>query len=247
MAEGPLPTDDLARRVFAEALGTALLVAAVVGSGIMAERLTHDTALALLANTLPSGAILVVLITVLAPLSGAHFNPAVSMVAALRRELSLAQMALYISAQIAGGVAGTMLVHAMFALPLLEISQHARSGSNLWLAEMVATFGLVLVILGGVRSRPSAVPWLVGLYIAAAYWFTASTSFANPAVTIARALTDTFTGIRPVDAPAFIAVQIAGALLALAMGGWLWPAGVEKERLAGAHLECAPLPKPRPR
>jgi len=213
---------DLARRLVAEALGTGLLVATVVGSGIMADRLTDDGALALLANALPTGAVLIVLVTVLAPISGAHLNPAISLVMALRRALPLLVAALYVLAQLAGAVLGTMLAHAMFALPLLEASRHVRTGSSQWLAEAVATFGLVAVIIGGIRFQPTAVPWLVGLYISAAYWFTASTSFANPAVTIARALTDTFSGIRLIDAPAFIVAQLAGALCAWAFAGWLW-------------------------
>lgn len=213
---------DLRRRLVAEALGTGLLVATIVGSGVMAERLTADGALALLANTLPTGAILVVLITVLGPLSGAHLNPVVSLVMALRRVLLPGEATLYVAAQLVGGVLGTGFAHAMFALPLLDASQHVRTGAGQWLAEGVATFGLVAVVIGGLRYRRVAVPWLVGLYITAAYWFTASTSFANPAVTIARALTPTFSGIRPIDVPAFIAAQIAGALVAGAVGGWLW-------------------------
>lgn len=213
---------DLGRRLVAEALGTGLLVATIVGSGVMAERLTADGALALLANTLPTGAILVVLITVLGPLSGAHLNPVVSLVMALRRVLLPGEATLYVAAQLVGGVLGTGFAHAMFALPLLDASQHVRTGAGQWLAEGVATFGLVAVVIGGLRYRRVAVPWLVGLYITAAYWFTASTSFANPAVTIARALTPTFSGIRPIDVPAFIAAQIAGGLVAGAVGGWLW-------------------------
>jgi glycerol uptake facilitator-like aquaporin len=219
---------DLARRLVAEALGTGLLVATVVGSGIMAERLTHDAALALLANTLSTGAILVVLIAVLGPLSGAHLNPAVSLVLALRRALPAGETALYVVAQLAGAILGTMLAHAMFGLPVLEASDHVRTGAGQWLAEAVATFGLLMVILGGIRRRPSAIPGLVGLYITAAYWFTASTSFANPAVTVARALTGTFSGIRPLDAPAFIAAQIAGALAAWVIVGWLWGSSQEQ-------------------
>jgi glycerol uptake facilitator-like aquaporin len=213
---------DLGRRLVAEGLGSGLLVAGVVGSGIMAERLTQDGALALLANTLPTAAILVVLTTVLGPISGAHLNPVVSIVASLRREMSLPEAAFYVTAQIAGALSGTMLAHAMFALPLLEASSHVRTGQGQWLAEAVATFGLVAVILSGRRARPAAVPWLVGLYISSAYWFTASTSFANPAVTLARTLTDTFSGIRPADAPPFIAAQFGGALAAWALERWLW-------------------------
>ncbi len=211
----------LSRRVVAEALGTMLLLATVVGSGIMADNLTDDTALALVGNTLATGTMLVVLITVLGPISGAHFNPVVSMVFALRRELPASWLPAYIVAQIAGGIAGTILAHAMFAMPLLQASETMRSGGAQWLSEATATFGLVLVILSGLRFRADAVAWLVGLYIAAAYWFTASTSFANPAVAIARSLTHTFSGIRPVDLPGFIVAEILGALLALIFAGWL--------------------------
>jgi glycerol uptake facilitator-like aquaporin len=214
---------ELKRRFVAEALGTALLVATVVGSGIMAETLTSDGAVALLGNTLPTGAILVVLISVLGPVSGAHFNPAVTLVLALRGELPPGEAASYGLAQLAGAITGTMLAHAMFGHPILELSQHARGGAGQWLGEVVATFGLVTVILGGLRSRPETVPWLVGLYITAAYWFTSSTSFANPAVTIVRSLTDTFSGIRPIDAVAFIAAQFVGAGCAMLVGSLLWP------------------------
>lgn len=212
---------DLPRRLMAEALGTALLVATVIGSGIMAETLTKDVALALLGNTLPTGAILVVLITVLGPISGAHFNPAVSLVFALKRELSAHDALFYVVAQIVGGILGTLLAHLMFALPLVELSLKIRSGPPQWLAEAVATFGLIAVILGGLRFRSEAVPWLVGLYITAAYWFTASTSFANPAVAIARAFTNTFAGIRPIDLPGFVAAELCGALVGLALMSWL--------------------------
>ena len=212
---------DLPRRLVAEALGTAILVATVVGSGIMAQSLTTDTAIALLGNTLPTGAILVVLITILGPISGAHFNPAVSLVFALRRELPPREAALYTLVQIAGGIAGTLLAHLMFAAPLFEASTHIRTGPSQWFAEIVATFGLVAIILGGLAAQRAAIRWLVGLYITAAYWFTASTSFANPAVTIARALTDSFSGIRPIDAPAFIVAQLIGAVGGLALMGWL--------------------------
>ncbi len=211
----------LSRRLASEALGTGLLLATVVGSGIMAARLTGDVALALLGNTIATGAILFVLITILGPVSGGHFNPAVSLVAALRRELSWRDAALYGGAQVAGGVVGMLLAHAMFDLPLWQWGMQVRSGGGQWLSEGVATFGLVLVILAGMQLRREAVPALVGCYITAAYWFTASTSFANPAVTLARALTDSFSGIRPVDAPGFILAQIAGALLALGLAGWL--------------------------
>jgi glycerol uptake facilitator-like aquaporin len=213
---------DIARRLVAEGLGTGLLVAAVVGSGIMADSLTGDDAVALIANALATGTMLVVLIATLGPISGAHFNPAVSLVFALRRELLPADAGFYMLAQMACAVAGTILAHAMFAMPLIELSQQVRTGPPQWLAESVAAFGLVAVILGGVKTQRSAVPWLVGLYITAAYWFTASTSFANPAVTIARAFTDTFAGIRPIDAPGFIIAQLVGALVAFTVARWLW-------------------------
>jgi glycerol uptake facilitator-like aquaporin len=211
----------LTRPLAAEALGTAFLVATVVGSGVMAETLTKDSALALLGNTLPTGAILVVLITILAPISGAHFNPAVSLVFAIKRELPPLDAALYIAAQIIGGVAGTFAAHLMFALPLIETSLKARTGGPQWFAEWLATFGLVVTILAGIRFARTSVPWLVGLYITAAYWFTASTSFANPAVAIARSLTNTFSGIRPFDLPGFIAAQLVGAICGMAFAGWL--------------------------
>jgi glycerol uptake facilitator-like aquaporin len=215
---------DLPRRLAAEALGTAFLVCTVVGSGIMAETLTADTALALLANTIPTGAILVVIITVFGPISGAHFNPAVSLAFALRGDLAPGEAPAYMAAQIAGGLVGALLAHAMFELPLLQASQTARTGISQWLAEVVATFGLVAVILGGLRAQRAAVPWLVGLYITAAYWFTASTSFANPAVAVARGFTDTFSGIRPMDVPGFVLAQCVGAVLALAAIRWLFAA-----------------------
>ena len=211
----------LKRRLAAEALGTALLVATVVGSGVMAETLTKDTAVALLGNTLPTGAILVVLITILGPISGARFNPAVSLVFALKRELPRRDAVLYVAVQIIGGVAGTIAAHLMFALPPLSVSLKARTGGGQWFAEWVATFGLVVTILAGIRFARTSVPWLVGLYITAAYWFTASTSFANPAVAIARSLTNTFSGIRPVDLPGFIVAQLAGALCGMAFVAWL--------------------------
>ena len=216
-----MPSFDLSRRLAAEALGTAFLVATVVGSGIMAETLTRDVALALLGNTLPTGAILVVLITVLGPISGAHFNPAVTMVFAIRRELTPAEALGYILAQISGGIAGTLMAHAMFALPLWDASLKVRTGGPQWLAEGVAAFGLVMTILAGLKFNRPAIPWLVGLYITAAYWFTSSTSFANPAVAIARSLTNTFSGIRPFDLPGFIAAELAGALAALWLMNWL--------------------------
>ena len=212
---------DLPRRLTAEVLGTALLVAAVIGSGIMAETLTRDVALALLGNTLATGAMLVVLITILGPISGAHFNPAVSLVFALKRDISPQDAVLYVAAQIAGGVVGAIVAHLMFSLPLVELSLKPRTGGAQWFAEWVATFGLIATILAGIRFERSAVPWLVGLYITAAYWFTASTSFANPAVAIARSLTNTFSGIRPVDLPGFITAQLIGAICALALMNWL--------------------------
>src|SRR5882672_6867094 len=212
---------DLPRRLAAEALGTALLVATVVGSGIMAESLTRDVALALLGNTLPTGAILVVLIAILGPISGAHFNPAVSLVFALKRELTPRDALLYITVQIIGGIVGTMMAHAMFALSLLDASLKMRTGGAQWLAEGVAAFGLVATILAGLRFDRPAIPWLVGLYITAAYWFTSSTSFANPAVAIARSMTNSFSGIRPADLPGFIAAEFCGAVAALMLMSWL--------------------------
>jgi glycerol uptake facilitator-like aquaporin len=214
-------TAALPQRLAAEALGTGLLVATVVGSGIMAESLTKDVALTLLGNTLATGAMLVVLITILGPISGAHFNPAVSLVFALKRDFAARETAFYIVAQVAGGVLGTIAAHVMFALPLLDASMKVRTGGAQWFAEWVATFGLIVTILTGIRFARAAVPWLVGLYITAAYWFTASTSFANPAVAIARAFTNTFSGIRPIDLPGFITAQLLGALCALAFAGWL--------------------------
>jgi glycerol uptake facilitator-like aquaporin len=213
-----------AQRIAAEALGTGLLLATVIGSGIMGERLAGgNIALALLGNTLATGAILVVLITALGPISGAHFNPAVSAVFALRRELPPGELAAYVLAQIVGGIAGVLLAHGMFDEPLFQISAKARSGPAQWLSEAVAAFGLVLTILLTLRANPAAVAASVGLYITAAYWFTASTSFANPAVTIARALSDTFAGIRPADVAPFIVAQLAGAGAAMLLSRWLVP------------------------
>jgi glycerol uptake facilitator-like aquaporin len=193
----------------------------------MAESLTKDVALALLGNTLPTGAILVVLIAILGPISGAHFNPAVSLVFALKRELTPRDALLYMTVQIIGGIAGTMMAHAMFALPLLGASLKMRTGGAQWLAEGVAAFGLVATILAGLRFDRPAIPWLVGLYITAAYWFTSSTSFANPAVAIARSMSNTFSGIRPADLPGFIAAELCGALAALMLMSWLLRAGGE--------------------
>jgi glycerol uptake facilitator-like aquaporin len=214
----------LSQRAFAEGLGTAFLLAAVVGSGIMAQRLAGgNAALALLGNTLPTGAILVVLILVFGPLSGAHFNPAVSIAAALRRELPWREVAVYILAQVTGGLIGVWTAHLMFELPLWQVSLHTRTGAGQWLAEFVATFGLLLTILGCAARVPAAIPYAVGLYITSAYWFTASTSFANPAVTIARSLSDTFAGIAPAAAPGFILAQLIGMLAAVVLARWLWP------------------------
>jgi glycerol uptake facilitator-like aquaporin len=212
---------DLPRRLVAESLGTALLVATVVGSGIMATSLTQDTALALLGNTLATGAILVVLITIFGPISGAHFNPAVSLTFALTGSLPRRDLGGYVLAQIIGGIVGTMAAHLMFNHPVLELSTKMRTGGGQWFAEWLATFGLVATILAGIRFQQKSVPWLVGLYITAAYWFTASTSFANPAVALARSLTDTFAGIRPADLPSFIIAELIGAVSALLLMTWL--------------------------
>jgi glycerol uptake facilitator-like aquaporin len=214
---------SLPQRAFCEWLGTAFLLAAVVGSGIMAQRLAGgNVALALLCNTLATGAILAVLILVFGPLSGAHFNPAVSLAFSLRGDLPWSTAAVYVPAQALGGIVGVVAAHLMFELPVWQLSAMARTGSGQWLAEGVASFGLVLTIFGCVARAPAAVPYAVGLYITSAYWFTASTSFANPAVTIARSLTDTFAGIAPAGVLAFIAAQIAGMLAALAVDRWLW-------------------------
>jgi glycerol uptake facilitator-like aquaporin len=214
--------NGLSRRIAAECAGTAILLATVVGSGIMAERLADgNVAIALLGNTIPTGAILVVLITALGPVSGAHFNPAVTLAFLVRREIAVATALVYLLAQVTGGITGTVLAHAMFEEPIWQLSGHIRTGPAQWLSEAVATFGLVGTIFAALRWRPDGVAWMVGLYITAAYWFTASTSFANPAVTIARALTDTFSGIRPLDAPAFVIAQFFGAVLAAAALGWL--------------------------
>jgi glycerol uptake facilitator-like aquaporin len=216
------------RRVFCEALGTAFLLAAVVGSGIMAQRLSGgNIALALLGNTIPTGAILAVLILVFGPLSGAHFNPAVSVALAIRRTLPWSETAGYVAAQIGGGLIGVWLAHFMFDLPLWQISATSRAGTGQWLAEFVATFGLLLTIFGCAERTPTAIPYAVGLYITSAYWFTASTSFANPAVTIARSVSDTFAGIAPSSAPAFLIAQFVGMFAAIGLAGWLWPSKLE--------------------
>ncbi len=211
------------RRIVAEWLGTAFLLAAVVGSGIMAERLAGgNAALALLCNTIPTGAILVVLILVFGPVSGAHFNPAVSLAFAHRGELPWRHAGLYIIAQIAGGIAGVWAAHLMFELPVLQLSLTARTGAGQWLAEAIATFGLLLTIFGCAARTPGAIPYAVGLYITSADWFTASTSFANPAVTIARSLSDKFSGIAPNGVAAFVIAQLLGAAAAVMLSGWLW-------------------------
>ena len=212
---------NLSRRLAAEAIGTAFLVCTVVGSGIMADALSDDVAVSLLGNTIPTGAILVVLITILGPISGAHFNPAVSLGFALRGDLAWAAVLPYVGAQCAGGLLGTWAAHGMFAQELWQVSATVRTGGAQWFAEWVATFGLMAVILGGLRYRQDAVPWLVGLYITAAYWFTASTSFANPAVALARSVTDTFAGIRPADLPGFFTAELIGAACAVVAMGWL--------------------------
>jgi glycerol uptake facilitator-like aquaporin len=213
---------DIARRLTAEALGTALLLAIVIGSGIMAERLAGgNVAIALLGNTLATGAGLVVLITIFGPLSGAHFNPVVTLTFALRREIGWGEAAAYVAVQIVAAVLGVWLAHAMFAEPIVQLSTKLRDGPAQALSEGVATFGLIAAILGSLRFRPQATPMIVGLYITAAYWFTASTSFANPAVTIARAMSNTFAGIAPSSAPAFIGAQIVGAVAGLIIFSWL--------------------------
>ena len=215
-------TYDRPRRLVAEALGTGLLVATVVGSGIMAQKLAGgNVAIALLGNTIPTGAILVVLITMLGPISGAHFNPAVSLIMAWRGDLAKAELLPYTLAQIIGGCLGTWVAHLMFDLAVLQLSTTARTGLAQWIAEFVAAFGLLATIIATVRFKPDFVAVSVGLYITAAYWFTASTSFANPAVTIARALTNTFAGIDPAHVVAFIVAQILGALAGAALIGWL--------------------------
>ena len=213
------------RRIFAEFLGTAFLLATIVGSGVMAEKLAGGNgALALLGNTLPTGAILVVLILIFGPISGAHFNPAVSTAFALRGELPWQTAVAYTLGQIAGGILGVWLAHIMFDLPVWQSSMKVRSGTGQYVAEAIATFGLGMTIFGCIARAKTSVAYAVGLYITAAYWFTASTSFANPAVTIARSLSDTFAGIAPANVGAFIAAQLVGMLLALPLGGWLWQA-----------------------
>jgi len=212
----------MARQLFSEWLGTFFLVAVVIGSGIMAEELAGgNIALALLGNTIPTGAILVVIILVFGPISGAHFNPAVTLAFLIRRDIDKKTAGFYVLFQILGGIAGTAVAHIMFELPLFEASDTARTGVSQWIAEFVATFGLVATIFGCIKSRPEAVPYAVGLYITAGYWFTSSTSFANPAVTISRTMTDTFSGIAPANAPAFILAQLVAAVVVTWVFGWL--------------------------
>ena len=216
-------TADLPRRLAAEALGTGLLLAIVIGSGIMGERLAAgNAALALLGNTLATGAGLVVLITMLGPVSGAHFNPAVTLAFLLRREIGPPTALAYAAVQLAGALAGVWVAHLMFGEPVLQVSTKLRDGAAQAFSEGIATFGLVIAIAGSLRFRREATPVIVGLYITSAYWFTASTSFANPAVTVARSLSDTFAGIAPSSAPAFIVAQLAGAVAATALAGWLF-------------------------
>jgi glycerol uptake facilitator-like aquaporin len=219
----------LARRAVAEAIGTAFLLAAIVGSGIMAERLSGgNIALALLCNAIATGAALTVLIFVFEPLSGAHFNPAVSIAFVVRGEMDTRSMATYVVAQFVGAILGVWLAHLMFELPVFQISTTVRSGPGQWVAEIVATLGLLLTILGCMAKNPSAIPVAVGLYIASAYWFTASTSFANPAVTVARSLSDTFAGIAPAGVPFFVVAQLLGAIAAVALARWLWSEELER-------------------
>ena len=214
---------SLIRKLAAEGLGTAFLLATVVGSGIMAAKLANgNTAIALLGNTIPTGAILVVLISTLGPISGAHFNPLVSLASLVNRSMKPGEVAAYFAVQVVGALLGVFIAHAMFDLPLLQASTTMRSGGAQWLAEAVASFGLLTVIFLSVRNAPQQVAMNVGLYITAAYWFTASTSFANPAVTLARSFSDTFAGIRPEDVLGFILAQLVGAALAVAVDRWVW-------------------------
>lgn len=212
----------MARKLFSEWLGTLFLLATVVGSGIMAEQLSGgNVAIALLGNTLPTGAILVVLILIFGPISGAHFNPAVTLVFAVRKEIGALDALSYVAMQVLGGIAGVLIAHVMFDMPLIDLSSKVRTGTGQWMGEFVATFGLIATILGCLKARAEAVPYAVGLYITAAYWFTSSTSFANPAVTIARSLSDSFAGISPANVIAFIAAQLVAALIAGWVFGWL--------------------------
>ena len=232
-----MPEYDLPRRAAAEFLGTWMLVAAVVGSGIMAENLSGgNVAVALLGNTIATGAILVVLIAMLGPVSGGHFNPAVSLVFVVLGESPSGVFGVYVVAQVVGGVAGTITAHAMFDLPLVQVSEHARHGMNQFLSEVVASFGLIATILGCRRFRADVVPVAVALYVVAGYWFTASTCFANPAVVIARSLTNTFSGVRPVDAPWFILAEIIGALISVVVIKWLLKSGSRHSASAASHV-----------
>ena len=232
MAERPA----LSKRLAAEGLGAFFLFATVIGSGIMAENLSRgNEAIALLANTLATGAMLFVLITMLGPISGAHMNPAVSLVAALRRELFWKEAGAYAIVQLALGIVGTWAAHLMFDLPALQLSVKARTGLGQWTGEAIATFGLVLTIIGTTRHRPTWVPASVALYIMAAYWFTSSTSFANPAITIARSLSDSFAGIAPADVPLFVVAQLLGAFLAALTARFLFDAQPAPRSAAGAH------------
>ena len=216
-------THSFSQKLGAEFIGTAGLLVTVIGSGIMGEALAGgNVAITLLGNTIATGAMLVVLIWVFGPISGAHFNPAVTIAFALRGEISPRDSASYILVQVLGGLVGMIVAHLMFDLSLLQESTKVRTGLGQWVAEGVATFGLVATILGCMRARPDAIAMAVGLYITAGYWFTASTSFANPAVTVARSFTDTFSGIQPGDVPAFIGMQFAGAVLAVLVMRWLW-------------------------
>ncbi len=229
---------DLSRRLVAEGLGTALLLAVVVGSGIMGEQLSGGTAgIALLANSLATGAALVVLILVFGPISGAHFNPVVTLAFALRRDISRADAGAYVGVQMVGALCGVGLAHVMFDMPLYALSAHARSGPGQWTGEFVATFGLIATILLCLRFRAVAVPYAVGLFITAGYWFTSSTSFANPAVTVARALTDSFAGIHPADVPAFLVVQLAAALAAALLAAWILAPGTARTTSRATALE----------
>ncbi|MEZ5934483.1 MAG: MIP/aquaporin family protein [Alphaproteobacteria bacterium] len=238
MSEADAPSDapvDLSRRLAAEAIGTGFLLATVVGSGIMGETLAGgNVAIALLGNTIPTGAILVVLILMFGPVSGAHFNPAVTLSFLVQGKITTSDAFAYILVQIAAAILGAWMAHLMFEHPLFMLSEKVRTGGGQWVAEIVATFGLVATIIACVRHRAEAVPYAVGLYITAAYWFTASTSFANPAVTIARTLTNTFSGIRPADAPLFILCQVIGALLATWCFAWLLGSRRRDEAFASA-------------
>ena len=214
---------NLSRRLFAEGLGTALLLATVVGSGIMGANLSGgNVAIALLGNTIPTGAMLVVLITILGPVSGAHFNPVVSIAFAFRRELTLPDTVAYIAVQFIGAVLGVYAAHFMFDLDIIQSSTHIRTGSGQWFSEVIATFGLILTIFGCLANSPASIPFAVGLYITAAYWFSSSTSFANPAVTFARSMTDTFSGIAPADVFGFMVAQFGGAVLATFITKYFW-------------------------